>query len=257
MKLRYQEEPPPDSLAQFVQACWTFTAPESQHERAFFLPPDGSFSIAVVVGDPTTSTVVVGPHARPLSVAIGPGVCVRGVRIRPEAAVSAFDKPVARWAEQGAPLCLVAPKLAGHIAPARSVDVAFDQLLDGLVEQALEWDPPDRMIQRAATTIEARSGSVRITDLARDLGLGVRTLQRRFLATTGLAPKRYARIRRFLLAAAQHVLQTEPEAWARIALEHGFADQAHFARECTRLTGVSPTAFTALMDEIEHIDVQP
>jgi AraC-like DNA-binding protein len=58
----------------------------------------------------------------------------------------------------------------------------------------------------------------------------------------GYGPKtlhRVLRFRRFLARADAN----GPEAdLVRLALEAGYADQAHLTRECTRLTGLAPAA---------------
>ena len=134
--------------------------------------------------------------------------------------------------------------------------MTFNVLLDALEDLVSNLPAPSKLIRRAVSIIEKTKGDMRIDDLAQSLGVSQRTLQRKFLAATGLPPKTYARIRRFLLAAAEYVLREDPEAWGRIAVEYWFADQAHFIRECTDLTGVPPTTFAAWMRGIEHVDVQ-
>ncbi|MGH2872178.1 MAG: helix-turn-helix transcriptional regulator [Solirubrobacteraceae bacterium] len=76
----------------------------------------------------------------------------------------------------------------------------------------------------------------RVEALAAELGFSERQLRRRFLASVGYGPKilqRVLRLRRFLAAERHHL--------ARAALDAGYADQAHLARECVRLTGLSPS----------------
>ena len=59
-----------------------------------------------------------------------------------------------------------------------------------------------------------------------------------------MSPKVAARLVRF--EAARRRLGTVP--LARLAAEHGFADQAHLAREFRALGGAPPTAFPFLQD---------
>jgi transcriptional regulator GlxA family with amidase domain len=78
----------------------------------------------------------------------------------------------------------------------------------------------------------------RLEQLARQLGFSERQLRRRFQTSVGYGPKtvqRVLRLRRFA-ACAQADL-------ARSALIAGYSDQAHLTRECSRLTGLSPTQF--------------
>ena len=74
------------------------------------------------------------------------------------------------------------------------------------------------------------------------LGWTTRRLGRRFADGVGLAPKRFARVRRFqrLLVAATG--PGEPD-WARLAVECGYYDQAHLINEFRELSGLTPGAY--------------
>ena len=74
------------------------------------------------------------------------------------------------------------------------------------------------------------------------LGVSNRHLIRLFREVVGLPPKTLARIQRF--HAALRRLPTAP-ARATLALDLGYADQAHFNHEFLRLAGVTPTEFLA------------
>ena len=67
---------------------------------------------------------------------------------------------------------------------------------------------------------------------AHAIGIGDRQLRRRFLDAVGYGPKTLERILRF-----QRFLMLEGTDLARLALDAGYADQAHLTRECTRLAG--------------------
>jgi AraC-like DNA-binding protein len=73
-------------------------------------------------------------------------------------------------------------------------------------------------------------------------GIGARQLRRRFADAVGYGPKtlqRILRFQRFLL------LAEDTQNLARLALEAGYADQAHLTRECRRLSGLPPAALLA------------
>ena len=86
--------------------------------------------------------------------------------------------------------------------------------------------------------------AVRAAAQGADVGLGDRQLRRRFADAVGYGPKtldRILRFQRFLVLARAHAAA----ALARLALEAGYADQAHLTRECTRLSGLPPAALLA------------
>jgi AraC-like DNA-binding protein len=70
-----------------------------------------------------------------------------------------------------------------------------------------------------------------------------------FDEAVGLKPKEYQRVRRLTCVLAG--VQGDPRpAWARIALEAGYCDQAHMANEFRRLTGLTPSAYAALRSPV-------
>lgn len=76
------------------------------------------------------------------------------------------------------------------------------------------------------------------------MGMSLRQLERKFEQLVGLSPKQLARIIRF-----QSVFRsagcTPAPAWAEVALDCGYYDQAHFIREFKQLSGQSPAALFA------------
>lgn len=111
---------------------------------------------------------------------------------------------------------------------------------------------PDQsnVVRWAVERIDRSHGALRIDGLAQELGYSRKYLHARFFDEVGLAPKRYAELRRF-----QHVverLRTGPvTSFARLAVETGYSDQAHLAREVRRFSGASSTALaTSVRDPI-------
>lgn len=107
----------------------------------------------------------------------------------------------------------------------------------------------------AVRWIEASDGRPPIGELTERLEIGDRQLQRRFRRAVGLTPKQFSRIRRFR-ACARNLIAERPEAWGRVAVGHGYADQAHLNREFARLSGRSPTQLARYIARIEHEDVE-
>src|SRR6202795_4883203 len=96
-------------------------------------------------------------------------------------------------------------------------------------------------IANAATEVLLSSGCVRVSDLARNAGLGIRQFERRFRYEIGIPPKLYARIVRFE-AALRRKAATPETRWTDIAHALGYHDQMHMVHDFNRLSGDSPTA---------------
>jgi AraC-like DNA-binding protein len=97
---------------------------------------------------------------------------------------------------------------------------------------------------RAAQLLSASYGQLTIERLATSHGLSYRRLERAFARDVGLSPKHFARVVRVQRALELSTVQ-RGTTLAQLAADSGYADQAHFSREFSRLIGVSPGLFFA------------
>lgn len=132
----------------------------------------------------------------------------------------------------------------------------FAEILDQPRPFAEKWQQiQEKLLQLAARDLspETRStllilqghgGNPRIRDIAHELGVSPRTLERRFAAEVGTPPKQLARIvrwRQTMKALGRHA------DLGSAALAHGYFDQAHFIRETQALGGSSPAKLKNLV----------
>jgi transcriptional regulator GlxA family with amidase domain len=94
------------------------------------------------------------------------------------------------------------------------------------------------MVERISTDQELR----RVTALAEVFRLPERRLQRLFAEYVGVSPKWVMRRAR-LLEAARRADAGDVVDWAAIALDLGYADQAHLTRDFTATLGVPPARY--------------
>jgi AraC-like DNA-binding protein len=98
------------------------------------------------------------------------------------------------------------------------------------------------LMERAALRLARVEGPrLRLTALARSLGLSYRTFRRAFAAVAGIAPEAY-RIR-CRIAAAQELLRAADEPIGEVARRLGYRDGADFARQFARMVGLPPRRF--------------
>ena len=101
-------------------------------------------------------------------------------------------------------------------------------------------------IERAAAYIDARvAAPLRLDDLCAEANLSASYLIRAFKKRYGVAPHEYQMNRRIQLAKS---LLRQGLPLVRVALEAGFADQAHFQRIFKRLTAATPGQYRADAD---------
>jgi AraC-like DNA-binding protein len=80
------------------------------------------------------------------------------------------------------------------------------------------------------------------------LGWTPRRLGREFTRRIGLAPKRFARVRRFQRLVRAAAAMANPAGpfrpdWARLAADHGYHDQAHLIHDFRSLAGTTPGSY--------------
>ncbi len=114
--------------------------------------------------------------------------------------------------------------------------------------QALYMPPPgwrrhaDADIRRLQDHIEADCARpLLLVELAAAIHVSVRTLQRRFLAATGVTPIQYQQALR--LARAQALLESGRLPVAEVAELVGYSDRVAFGRLFKRMTGLTPAAW--------------
>ena len=179
---------------------------------------------------------VAGPDTRARVVALSPGSRLVGVRLRPGGAGAVLGLPASE-------LCDTSPDAADVLG--REVAAALLEALAGgqgphvLLRRAVtprgacEPDPLVAAAVRALGRPRARVGAV-----ASELGVSARQLQRRIHDAVGYGPKMLQRVLRF-----RRLQALPPAPLAELALEAGYADQAHMTAEVTELAGVSPVRF--------------
>lgn len=94
-------------------------------------------------------------------------------------------------------------------------------------------------------TAAAMAETGTVADLARSVGVSPRSLHRRVVAGTGQPPVFWLRLARLRRAMAGAKTGQAGAGLADTALEAGFADQAHFSRECRQFYGQSPARLLA------------
>jgi AraC-like DNA-binding protein len=113
---------------------------------------------------------------------------------------------------------------------------------------------PDEGAALAATIvygIAADRGILTVEDVARRFGLNLRRLQRLFARYVGVNPKWV--IQRYRLHEAAEQLARAPASQAALALELGYADQAHFVKDFKAVVGTSPAAYASAPESYARI----
>ncbi len=263
----YVEFAPGESVRDIALTYWGFSV-RALPDPAFVhrVWPDGCISLTLVCIDAHGEVAARGAGAHllgvrqtPFEVPLYEGVHYWGVRFRPEAGAWWLGVAAADLKGRNVPAQTIVGDAVLHLADAvapleREGDVAA--CLDAwIASRVVSTDGIDEVVRSAVAAIVATDGRRAIADIAHDVGVSTRVLQRRFAASVGLSPKAFAVLRRGRSAIKRVVTDgTGPDVggWSGVALSSGFADQAHFTREVARLTRFAPNALRARLESIEH-----
>jgi AraC-like DNA-binding protein len=240
----YRELPPPTSLNAHVSCFWVQHVSEGGSAYRHRTVPNGCTEIQASLQH--ARIAVIGPHQRARIDHLDPGAAVIGVRLRPGAAdllgVSADeinDKRLPLEAIWGR----AATELAEQIAEQQYLERACTQLALALGRRARDAAASDPLVPKIVETLQ-RVSTRRVDDLAGDLFLSPRQLRRRCFIAFGCGPKALQRVLRFQRYLSLSHFQTETSL-ASLAIQAGYADQAHLTHEAVDLAGVPPAKLLA------------
>jgi AraC-like DNA-binding protein len=179
---------------------------------------------------------IAGPDTTARIVTLAPGSRLVGARLRPGTASAVLGLPTSELRD-------ISPDAADVLG--RSVAAALlEALASGrdphrLLLRAIELRgvrEPDPLVSAAVRAL--RCPRAQVGSVASELGISARQLQRRVSDAVGYGPKMLQRVLRFRLLQA-----LPPAPLAELALDAGYADQAHMTAEVRLLAGVSPVRF--------------
>jgi len=235
--------PAAPELAELVEhywrVRWDVPGPEPYEQHTL---SNASVHLCVERGNSRIQGVTTGRFTRLLE---GRGR-VFGVKFRPAGFHPFLGAPLADLADRTMPVAavfgaagdaLVADVLAVD-DDARNV-AAADAFL---VERLPEPDPAVAEVNRIAALIVNDRGITRVDQVASRTGVGKRTLQRLFNEYVGVSPK-WLIMRYRLHEAADRLAGEEGVGLADLALDLGYFDQAHFARDFKAVVGRSPAEY--------------
>jgi AraC-like DNA-binding protein len=240
----YREAPPPPDLAAHVACVWYRRIGAVEAARPVRIVPDGCMDL---MWGSRGGLLVAGPDRTAQVSRMAAGTTFVGLRFRPGAAppllgvlaselVDGRPEAAALWGR-------AARELSARLDDARTPGEVAALLRDAVRRRLANAPTPDPAVQHVAAAVRRRP-SIRIGQLAEELGLGERQLHRRCCAALGYGPKTFAGIARFqrFLGLASG---TDARPLALAARLAGYADQPHLSREVRRLAGLSPAQLLA------------
>jgi AraC-like DNA-binding protein len=230
-------------LAGVVRAVWIQRTGEAAYAQRHL--PTGGVEIHLPIGG---HPQLVGPLTGPEIEVIPARTTIVGVRFQPGTAPrlpavldDLVDQRLSLAELWGSSVDRLVEAMAGSGTPERALEFLQAHLLREF-RSAARVDPLVGEAVRALMPWHP----VNIDTLATHLALSASQLRRRCLHAVGVSPKVLQRTLRFqgFLALAQAGAmatgQRGADGTAGLAVDAGYADQAHLSRECLRLTGLTP-----------------
>jgi AraC-like DNA-binding protein len=252
----YAEVPPLPRLAGMIDRLWTLSG-DATSLGADTQPvlPDGCPELIMHFGDAfervhsngvveRQSTIIFAAQLTSQLLLRPTGLIrVLGVRFHPYGAAALIKAPQHELTGMTIGVDALAGPLGRALQEVRDSAADLDQAVTRVQHTLLRWLEPDRIDPRVRCAVQAinrRRGLVSIGDVAASVSTTRRHLERRFLESVGVTPKRLARITRF-----QHALRilensNSPAPGTHTAATCGYADQAHFVRDFRDLAGCPP-----------------
>jgi len=254
----YKELSPAPALRPYVRCYWTLSADATGDASPQRVLPDGCVEIIINLGARFTRhdefgrterqplELVVGPTTRHMSIAPTGAIRLVGVRFAPGGAVPFLSVAPQEVRDAAPSLADVASPLAGAVAerlaaaPSGAVGTVLDAALGARLARARRLT--DHRVLASVRAARAADRPLRVDALMSLTGLGARQLERAFRDHVGFGPKTLCRLVRFQRV-VREIEPTMRPSWARLAAQHGYADQSHLAREFREFAGTTLTSY--------------
>jgi AraC-like DNA-binding protein len=254
-----KEYEPIDSLKPFVEFFWEAdfnrqgTTRLQQH-----VIPNGYVEMIIHLSDlhcdlysgsewgQSPDYTIIGMYTRPYDVHFRDHVRAFGIRFKPEGFYNIFGVPSSEFSNKfedmedlaGIDFREFCSKLCDSPMTSQKLILAEKYLIQNLEKRKINVD----YVNRAAEIIRQAKGFLRIEDLAGQVYISTRQLEREFKRKTGISPKLYMRLSR--MNEVHRLLEDNVRLdFTQVTYACGYADQAHFIKDFKNFTGEKPTLF--------------
>lgn len=252
--MRFESHPPSDSLKNLVKEYWIYENDDPTPAEQKIIP-DGFSEIIVHYGDPyqinmngsweMQSMILFSSQISKYFFLRNTGKSgMIGIKLHPAAFYSLFQVDISSTLDKVHSLDhLLTINLSAlhevqnhHSDPAEKI-----MLAEKWLKEQLSGANSNDKIDLSITTIFEKKGMVDVDELAKNVQLSTRQLERTFKKAIGLSPKFYCRIIRF--SHIFEVMKNHKDSWIRTALQSGYFDQSHFIKNFKEFTGEEPSNY--------------
>lgn len=259
---------PSARLSPFVKCFWYWegTVGAHAHER---LMPTGEPSLIFNLRDEPVriydwknlnrfetfgQAVLAGARSEPFVIDTVQQEKVFGIQFRAGGSFPFFRAPASEMENRDLALdCLwpAAGVARERLLEAESIPQMFAVAESILMEQLVRPLELHPAVAYATRQFSNNPHTTTVGTVLKSIGLSHRRFSLLFHSQTGLAPKVFCRVRRFQRVLRQ-ICAARRVNWARIALDCGYYDQAHFIHDFQSFSGFTPTSYAARISAREE-----
>lgn len=250
---------PAPPLGLFVDKIWDWDMPAPAHRYERVLPQPGAALIINLHENETrvytdddslactrsSASVLVGPLWRSQIIDTAEQIRVMGVQFRAAGVYALTGENLAAMEGRDVDLHDLFGPAADRLRQ-RLLETGQPlqrlRRLERWLCRRLRLSSPDPAIGYAIAALDRAPQVARMPQIAREAGLSERHFSTLFCRQVGMRPKHYARLMRFR-AVTEHAYQHARVDWAAVAVDGGYADQAHLSHEFRCFAGITPSAF--------------
>lgn len=252
--MKFHRISPGEGPARAIECYWTVVDTVGAVEQQKIIP-DGFTEIIFHFGDPYRIKLSSAWATQPRDLIAGQiskhfflentgRSDILGIKMRPAALTHLFGLEMDKLKDKVAHLDKVKSAVPlRQLSKALRASSREDRM--GILEEFFAANenliPNDHPSDRAIESIRGTHGLISVGNVALELGVSERYLEKIFRKYVGLSPKFYARIVRFNYI-FQLIKDNDPN-WADVVFESGYYDQSHFIRNFKAFTGEDPSRY--------------
>ncbi|MCB9233489.1 MAG: AraC family transcriptional regulator [Bacteroidia bacterium] len=243
--MSFQRIKPSPPLDQWIQSYWIVERNYCAPHAFQAIYPDGDLDLIIDLNDDNANSMFNGQQTRRLHLPQQGKVKFLAVQFYAFGAFPFLSVPVHELTDQ---LCTPEDLFGSGFNLLRErilaqPDGGFLPLLEEFLLQRLFRVNQDVEVVKSATELLFQTrGNLRTQELADQVNLSRRSLERKFEAVAGLSPKALARVIRFR-GVKRELIQNRNLNLTSLAHAYQFFDQAHFNHDFRQITGMTPSEF--------------
>ena len=264
LRLTHVPRPP---LSRFVNLLWLYEGYTQAHAKERVLPT-GEMQIVINLQEDRSwiydredtdrcqtfrGPLLSGAHSQYQVINTAEQAFIIGVHFRPGGAFPFLRMPAGELRDISVSLDALwgraANDLRDRLLEAKSHQSRFEILEEVLLDELARGCDRHAAVGFALHQFMAAPHMTTIASVSGQIGLSPKRFIQAFRDETGFTPKVFCRIRRFQQALGR-MEGRKSVAWAEVALDCGYFDQAHFIHDFRAFSGINPSSY--LVQQTPH-----